>query len=160
MFIARIFLFTLLLPGTFTVVVPYAILAAGHGDHAVHWTIQHWLSLVPIATGAGMLLWCILDFARFGQGTVAPVDPPKLLVIRGLYRYVRNPMYVAVTTILLGEYLLFDSAGLLFNALGFLGCTHCFVVYYEEPNLLRRFGESYVHYRQHVHRWLPSFPKE
>jgi protein-S-isoprenylcysteine O-methyltransferase Ste14 len=159
-FNVRIILFTLLLPGTFTVAVPYALLAMDHGGHEQHGTLRQWLGIVPITTGALMLLWCIVDFARFGRGTLAPVDPPKHLVIRGLYRYVRNPMYVGVTIILLGEYLLFDSVGLLLNALGFFVCTHCFVVYYEEPSLSRRFGESYARYRKQVRRWLPGLPKE
>ena len=157
MFIARVILFTLLLPGTFTVVVPYAIIATGHGDDGLQRMPWHWLGLPPIIAGAVVVLWCIADFARFGRGTLAPVDPPKLLVVRGPYRHVRNPMYAGVITILLGEALLFASSALVVNALGFFLSTHCFVVCYEEPSLSRRFGGSYDRYRQQVHRWLPAF---
>jgi protein-S-isoprenylcysteine O-methyltransferase Ste14 len=160
MFIARIILFTLLLPGTFTVIVPYAIIATGQGGQGRAWTPPQWLGLLPIGVGAGMLLWCILDFARLGRGTLAPIDPPTVLVVRGLYRYVRNPMYVSVMLILLGEYVLFGTAGLLINLVCFFSCTHGFVVFYEEPDLRRRFGQSYVSYCSQVHRWLPLIPRE
>lgn len=159
MFLARIVLSALLLPGTFAVTIPYLIVSSGR-DLAVRWTIVHGLGMVPIAVGTGIVLWCIVDFALNGQGTLAPIDPPRQLVMRGLYRYVRNPMYLGVATILLGEALLFASSSLLWNALGFLISTHCFVVFYEEPDLSRRFGESYDMYRRKVHRWLPAFPME
>lgn len=157
MFIARVILFALLLPGTFTIAVPAAIIATGHAGQGLQRTPWHWLGLLPIAAGAALVIWCIVDFARLGRGTLAPVDPPRLLVVRGWYRHVRNPMYLGVITVLLGEALLFASSGLLCTALGFFLCTHCFVVLYEEPSLSRRFGDSYHRYRRQVHRWLPVF---
>src|SRR5262249_26139074 len=98
---------------------------------------------------------CIWEFARSGRGTLAPMDPPRDLVVRGLYRYVRNPMYLGVTAIILGEALLARSQALvLYWAVWFLA-ANLFVIAYEEPNLRRRFGQSYELYTQQVGRWLP-----
>jgi protein-S-isoprenylcysteine O-methyltransferase Ste14 len=112
-----------------------------------------------MSVGAGVLFRCIWDFAVAGRGTLAPVDPPRHLVVRGLYRYVRNPMYVGVVTILLGEALLFRSLALLCYAGIFLFVVHLFIVVYEEPALRRQFGESYENYCRRVHRWLPRQPQ-
>jgi len=86
---------------------------------------------------------------------LSPVDPTKELVIQGLYRYVRNPMYLAVSTILLGEALLVRSRGLLGYWVIFFAAVNLFVMAYEEPTLRRRFGESYTRYQERVGRWLP-----
>jgi protein-S-isoprenylcysteine O-methyltransferase Ste14 len=98
------------------------------------------------------------SFARFalqGLGTPAPVAPTKNLVVTGLYRYVRNPIYVAVVAIILGQAMLFgDSRLILFGALLWLG-FHLFVVAYEEPTLQLTFGAEYQTYRANVPRWIP-----
>jgi protein-S-isoprenylcysteine O-methyltransferase Ste14 len=115
----------------------------------------HLLGLGCIGLGAGLLAACIWEFARSGRGTLSPVDPPRELVIRGLYRYVRNPMYLSVTTIILGELLLTRSQALLaYWALWFLA-ANLFVIGYEEPTLRRRFGAPYEQYISQVGRWLP-----
>ena len=88
---------------------------------------------------------------------MAPVDPPKELVVRGLYRYVRNPMYVSVTFILIGETILFLSPGVLIETAIFVLAVYLFVVFYEEPTLRRQFGESYERYSRTVGRWIPRF---
>ena len=111
---------------------------------------------MPIALGACGLLKCVWDFAAIGRGTLSIVDPPRKLVVRGLYRYVRNPMYVSVLTIVFGEALFFQSKPLLQYALGCLLAVHLIVTFYEEPTLRRRFGESYVDYCRAVRRWLPG----
>jgi protein-S-isoprenylcysteine O-methyltransferase Ste14 len=111
-----------------------------------------------IGAGAVLLGICILEFARSGRGTLAPLDPPRELVVRGLYRYVRNPMYLSVATILLGELLLTRSRALLgYSAVWFV-VVNLFVLGYEEPALRRRFGESYERYCRAVRRWLPRLP--
>jgi len=97
----------------------------------------------------------VWDFAANGRGTLAPVDPPRTLVVRGLYRYVRNPMYVGVMTILLGESLFFASTTLLRYAIGCFVAFHLFIMLYEEPTLRSKFGESYITYCSAVNRWLP-----
>ena len=152
MLVLRSIFFALLLPGTVTLLLPYLILSR----RAVpHWDAIGLPGLVVILVGATILIWCIADFARLGRGTLAPVDPPKALVIRGLYRYVRNPMYVGVVLVLLGESALFRSASLLLYTAVFFLIANLFVIVYEEPNLRARFGESYEHYRRSVARWIP-----
>jgi protein-S-isoprenylcysteine O-methyltransferase Ste14 len=107
--------------------------------------------------GAAALLYCIWEFFSRGRGTLAPVDPPKNLVVRGLYQYVRNPMYVSVVTVLLGEAIFFLSVPVLIEAGIFVLMVHLFVVFYEEPVLKRQFGESYERCFQTVGRWIPRF---
>ena len=101
-------LFTVLIPGTVAVYVPLTIVrgrapAAGLGLLA---------AFVVLALGAGIYAWCVWDFATFGRGTPAPIDAPKRLVVRGLYRVTRNPMYVGVLTVILGWALFFRAPGL------------------------------------------------
>ena len=103
------------------------------------------------------MLWCVWEFFSEGRGTLAPIDPPKHLVVRGPYKYVRNPMYVSVVTILLGEAVFFSSKQILLEAAIFMAMTYLFVVFYEEPTLRRLFGESYEKYMQTVGRWIPRF---
>jgi protein-S-isoprenylcysteine O-methyltransferase Ste14 len=108
------------------------------------------------AVGAAVALWCIFTFAAIGKGTPAPFDPPRRLVIRGPYRFVRNPMYIggglalASAALFYGSWLLLVYAGLLFLA------THLFVLSYEEPTLRRTFGPDYEAYCRQVHRWWPT----
>ena len=152
----RSILFALLLPGTVTVAVPYLIVHQTHAAQFEHWTLWRWLGLLPISVGAVIVVWCIWDFAASGRGTLAPVDPPRQLVVRGPYRCVRNPMYVGVVVILLGEALLFQSFPLVVYTIFFFVAVQCFVVLYEEPALRRKFGESYEAYCHRVHRWRPQ----
>jgi protein-S-isoprenylcysteine O-methyltransferase Ste14 len=150
----RSLLWALLLPGLFAGYVPwrYFGLAQVHLDFGEP---RQLLGLLGMGTGGGLLAVCIWEFARSGRGTLSPVDPPRALVVRGLYRYVRNPMYLSVTAIVLGEVLLTGSlALLLYWAVWFLA-ANLFVLGYEEPALRRRFGPSYEEYVQRVGRWLP-----
>lgn len=119
----------------------------------------HVIGLVCIAVGTMLLGWCIFDFARHGRGTLAPPDAPRQLVVDGLYRYVRNPMYLSVTTIVLGELLLTRSAALLFYWAVWFAAVNLFVMGYEEPTLRRRFGAAYERYTQQVGRWVPRMPR-
>jgi len=100
-------------------------------------------------------LWCVGAFAWIGKGTPAPFDPPRRLVIRGPYRFVRNPMYIGAATALAGAALFFRSLGLFAFVSGFLLVTHLFVLLYEEPTLRRLFGPEYADYCAHVDRWRP-----
>jgi protein-S-isoprenylcysteine O-methyltransferase Ste14 len=84
-----------------------------------------------------------------------PIDPPKELVVKGLYRYVRNPMYVGILLIIIGEAIFFEGGLLALYTLVVFLVTHTFVILYEEPTLQRLFGESYKWYRREVGRWLP-----
>ncbi|MGH7522024.1 MAG: methyltransferase family protein [Gemmatimonadales bacterium] len=159
MLVVRSLFFALILPGSVTLVIPYFILSARGGIAVPHWGPAQYVAAVVTAAGAVVLIRCIADFARIGRGTLAPVDPPKTLVVRGLYRYVRNPMYVGVLGVLLGEALLFQSVPLLtYTAIWFL-FVNLFVSFYEEPTLRAQFGESYQQYRRAVRRWIPGRPK-
>ena len=151
----RSIFFALLLPGTVTVVIPYFIACRGRVAQFSQWTPWRYTGLLPLVTGASIVLWCIWDFAVVGHGTLAPIDPPTQLVVRGPYRYVRNPMYVGAVLILLGEAVLFASAALVIYVAVFIVVAHCFVVLYEEPTLHRKFGESYDAYHHRVRRWIP-----
>jgi len=113
------------------------------------------LGAILIVLGACGYMWCALEFAFRGHGTPFPADPPKVLVARGLYRFVRNPMYVSVLTVLVGECVVFASWKFLAYAaivgVGF----HLFVMIYEEPTLRRKMGPAYVEYCREVRRWIP-----
>jgi protein-S-isoprenylcysteine O-methyltransferase Ste14 len=112
---------------------------------------------VCIGVGVALLAACIFEFARSGRGTLSPVDAPRHLVVRGLYRYVRNPMYLSVTMIILGEALVAHSVALpVYWAVWFV-CANLFVIGFEEPSLRRRFGSSYDEYARQVGRWVPNF---
>jgi protein-S-isoprenylcysteine O-methyltransferase Ste14 len=111
--------------------------------------------LVLFAAGGAIYGWCVWDFAAFGRGTPAPIDAPKRLVVRGLYRYTRNPMYLGVLTVILAWAVLFGFFELLVYAACVWVCFQCFVVYYEEPHLKKTFGASYDQYLARVGRWLP-----
>jgi protein-S-isoprenylcysteine O-methyltransferase Ste14 len=90
-----------------------------------------------------------------GRGTPAPIAPPERLVVGGEYRFVRNPMYVALIMAVLGQAMIFGSLGLLVYALGMWAITAAFVRWYEEPVLLKRYGDEYERYRQAVRAWVP-----
>lgn len=117
----------------------------------------HLFGLVLMTAGVTLLVACIWEFAVSGHGTLAPVDPPTELVVGGLYRWVRNPMYLSVATLLTGEVLLVQSAALLTYFLAWFAFVNIFVLAYEEPALRRTFGASYEQYARSVGRWLPSF---
>jgi len=145
-----------LLPGLVAGYVPWRFFGLGWVRLDL-FNPAHLVGLVCIGLGAALLGACIWEFARSGRGTLAPVDPPRELVVRGLYWYVRNPMYLSVTTILVGELLLTGSRALFVYWAVWFVFVNLFVIGYEEPNLRRRFGASYERYTQQVGRWLPRF---
>jgi len=148
-------LFTVLVPGTVAVLVPYGILA--RGGAVLDLEPFRALPAAPLlALGAATYFWCLWDFAVAGRGTPAPIDPPRQLVARGLYRYVRNPMYVGVLLVIVGWSALFDSVALLSYAAAVAVAFHLFVVLIEEPMLRRRFGPAYDAYCGAVRRWIPG----
>ena len=128
----------------------------GLSEVRLDWTnALHIVGLILVASGAALLIACIVEFARRGRGTLSPVDPPKELVVQGLYRYVRNPMYLSVSTIVLGEVMLTKSVPLFLYWVIWFACVNLFVMGYEEPYLRRQFGESYATYTREVGRWIP-----
>jgi protein-S-isoprenylcysteine O-methyltransferase Ste14 len=150
----RALFWTLALPGVFGFYLPWTLfdLGAIRIDAS---NPRHLLGLLCIGAGALLLLACIWEFARRGRGTLSPVDPPKHLVVSGLYRFVRNPMYLSVTMIVFGQLLLAMSRGLLMYWLIWFGAVNVFVMVYEEPTLREQFGEDYERYTRAVGRWLP-----
>jgi protein-S-isoprenylcysteine O-methyltransferase Ste14 len=145
-------IFMAVAPATVTIYLPYALLTSSHAPQPGS---LRYLGLLPIIVGAVAECWCARDFAIKGRGTPAPFDPPKELVARGLYRRVRNPMYVGVMTILAGESLFFASRTLVVYALAVFVWFNIFVLLHEEPTLRRKFGEAYERYCEAVPRWLP-----
>ena len=119
-----------------------------------------WIGLLPAMLGAAIMVSCVWDFGAAGHGTPAPFDPPRRLVTRGPYRWVRNPMYLGMALALAGEAVLFarPTRGLFAYALVLMVITQLFVVFYEEPTLRRKFGADYDRYVASVNRWLPKKP--
>jgi protein-S-isoprenylcysteine O-methyltransferase Ste14 len=112
--------------------------------------------MVVVAAGAALAIWSILAFALLGRGTPAPFDPPRRLVARGPYRYVRNPMYLGATLALAAAALFYETVAMWAYAGGFFLLMHVVVVGYEEPTLRRTFGRDYEQYCRQVRRWLPA----
>ncbi len=150
-----------LAPGVVTLVVPAVILYfTGAVDFG--WGLPPPTSwLLPLLgcalIGLGLLIMykTISLFASVGEGTLAPWDPPRKLVVRGIYRYVRNPMISGVLFILLGEAALFGSLALLVWFLDFFAFQAIYMPLVEERGLARRFGEDYLVYKRNVPRWIP-----
>ena len=143
-------LFTVLVPGTVAVYLPRAIVDGA--SPASRWAL---VAALPVwAIGAAIYAWCVWDFATFGRGTPAPIDAPKRLVVRGLYRRTRNPMYVGVLTVISGWVALYRTGALAAYAVLVATAFHLFVVHHEEPHLRRLFGDEYDVYRARVGRWL------
>ncbi len=144
--------FLILIPCTVLGVVPWLLLDVGARFDPGPW---RFIAIVPIAAGIAAMLWCNWDFAVRGRGTGAPYDPPRLLVAHGLYRHVRNPMYVSALTIILGLALWTGAYSLLVYAASLAILYSLFVRFYEEPHLRRIFGHSYDTYCGAVPRWWP-----
>ena len=113
------------------------------------------LGILLIAVGLLPLIDSFVRFALQGGGTPAPIAPPQRLVVTGFYRYVRNPMYVGVVSVVLGQAVLFADARLLWYAAFVWLAFHLFVILYEEPTLRRAFEADYAPFFAHVPRWLP-----
>jgi protein-S-isoprenylcysteine O-methyltransferase Ste14 len=140
----------LVLPGIAGFALPPVLAAVDPWRSAVWWQ-----GAPAMTMGVILVLWCVRDFYAAGKGTLAPWDPPKHLVIVGLYRYVRNPMYAGVLILVCGWSILLASPVLAFYtgvlAIGF----HIRVILSEEPFLLSRFGDGWKRYRANVGRWVP-----
>ena len=152
LFLRALFAF-LALPTIVGGVVPWLILRNDHSR--VTGTPLGW----PLVLfGASVLLWCIRDFYVIGKGTLAPWDPPKKLVTVGLYRLVRNPIYIGVVGYVLGWSVIAGSRRMAVYAVVLAVGFHLRVVFYEEPTLARQFGIEWHVYRANVNRWWPKRP--
>lgn len=147
--------FFALAPGTVAGLVPF-LLTGWHVSHR-YWLPVRVFGAVLIVAGAAVLVAAFARFVREGIGTPAPVAPTANLVVGGLYRYVRNPMYIAVTVAIVGQALLLGQPGLLAYAAVVAAAFVAFVLGYEQPALRRRFGAQYETYQRAVPGWWPRW---
>jgi len=148
-------LFLLVSPGVFAGLIPWLLTRWEMRDPFEGWVALRIVGVLLLAAGTGVVLQAFARFAFEGFGTPAPFAPPQRLVVGGLYRYVRNPMYFAVTAVIAGQALLLGRPWLLLYAAGFLAVVAAFARWYEEPALRRKFGADYDEYRRTVPGWLP-----
>lgn len=146
-------IFLLLAPGTAAGLVPWWI--SGWEVQPAFFPAARLAGALLVGLGLAALLESFARFALVGLGTPAPVLPTQRLVVTGLYRHVRNPMYLAVTALVLGQALMFGDARLLVYAACLWLIFHLFVLAYEEPTLRRSFPQDYEAFVRNVPRWLP-----
>ncbi len=147
----------ILLPGIVAGLIPYYLNFYFqepniYDDHI----IMRIAAYIFLGFGAVIFLWTILLFASVGKGTLAPWNPPRRLVVRGPYRYVRNPMIIGVISILIGEAFYLNSMLILIWAVIFFAMNTVYFELIEERRLERKFGDSYVDYKESVSRWIPG----
>ncbi|MCY3959704.1 MAG: isoprenylcysteine carboxylmethyltransferase family protein [Chloroflexi bacterium] len=152
----KVALFTLVVPGTIAVLVPLLI----KWDRPVAEGPTLWLGVCLLALGTLLYLRSVWDFAVSGGGTPAPIDAPKRLVTNGIYRYSRNPIYVAVLIAIAGWTSLFQAPLLLVYGGALFALYSFFVQRHEEPHLAREFGEEYTAYKASTGRWLPRLRRK
>jgi protein-S-isoprenylcysteine O-methyltransferase Ste14 len=145
---ARALVAFLVLPGVVAFLVPLLLLKPGLA------AFSNWWGLVPLGVGIVLLLECAREFYVVGRGTLAPWAPPTSLVSTGLYKWSRNPMYIAVSLILFGWSIGYGSWPMVLYAVAVLVGFHLRVVFHEEPWLAQTFGDSWTQYRTRVSRWL------
>lgn len=147
-------LYLLLLLPFFLILIPYKILLSPGYIYYFYIGTVRYLGLIPIALGVVIYLLCSYSFVFSGKGTPIPFTPTKNLVVTGLYRFVRNPLYIAGVFVLTGEALLFQSIGIMIYCLIMFGIFN-FHVLIEEALLADKFGATYEQYRKSVPRWIP-----
>lgn len=151
----RNLVFTILQPGIVAGLIPFLIVRDDLQKISVSlFVFHHYLGFIIIIIGLLITLHCILQFVIHGRGTLSPADPTKQLVGVGLYRFSRNPMYVGVILILVGEVVSMQSIHLLLYTIVVFFGFHAFIVFIEEPRLKRDFGKEYTAYRHQVRRWI------
>ncbi len=151
----RNLVFTILQPGLVAGLIPYLLLRIEGKPYLPDvWGSWQFSGVAVMTLGFSLMVICILQFAVDGNGTLSPLDPTKNLVVRGFYRYCRNPMYVGVILLLMGEVLFHRSFVLAgYSAVVFTG-FNLFIVFHEEPRLKREFGNDWDDYRKRVRRWF------
>ena len=152
--VAKTLVFTVFVPGTVAGYVPWRLTQ----DAAVPVSgAEEWAAITVIAIGIAIYLHTAFwGFALIGGGTPAPIAPTKILVVKGLHRFVRNPMYLGVALVIGGQACLFHSMLIAIYLACFWLIVHLFVLLYEEPTLRKQFGEQYDRYRTSVPRWIPK----
>ena len=148
-------LFLVVVPGVVAGLVPWWITGWDVREPLAHWLLLRVVGALMLVAGVGVLVHAFARFVVEGVGTPAPVAPTERLVVGGLYGYVRNPMYLAVAAVIVGQALLLGHLVLLLYAGVFVAVVVAFVRGYEEPTLARRYGEDYAAYRRAVPGWWP-----
>ena len=148
-------MFLALAPGTMAGLVPWWITRWRFDAPVSPWLPMRWIGGLITLAAAAFLVHAFARFVLDGLGMLAPVAPTERLVVSGVYRHVRNPMYLAVTGAIVGQALLFGQLWLLAYAAAFLAVTAAFVHWYEEPTLARQFPHDYPTYRDAVPEWWP-----
>jgi len=153
--ILRNLFFTILQPGLVAGLIPVWILGRKANNlFNKPWQLYQFSGFLVFVGGFLIMLICIISFAVKGRGTLSPADPTKKLVVTGLYRYSRNPMYIGVVMILTGEAIFFQSVSLWIYLLVVIIAFNIFILLHEEPRLQKDFGEEYKKYCQKVRRWI------
>lgn len=147
--------FLVVAPGVVAGVIPWWLTGWVVTQPGPYWVVPRVAGIVTVAAGVAVLVDAFAWFVVEGVGTSAPVAPTERLVVGGLYRYVRNPMYLAVAGIIVGQALLLGQLVLLLYATVFGVAVAAFVRWYEEPTLQRRFGAQYEAYSLAVPSWWP-----
>lgn len=151
----RNLIFVILQPGIVAGLAPYFIAGSSlENTFANDFLLHHFVGLLLFLFGASILLHCVTRFAIDGHGTLSPADPTIRLVTSGLYKYSRNPMYVGVMLILIGEVVFIQSAELLLYVVAICVLFSLFIKYHEEPRLRKDFGQDYEMYCNKVRRWV------
>ena len=147
--------FFLVAPGTVVGLIPWLLTGWQVREPLPYWAPMRVLGVILLAAGLFALVQAFVRFVVEGLGTPAPIAAPERLVVGGLYRHVRNPMYVAILAAIVGQALLLGQLGLLLYPAAFWLMAAAFVRFYEEPALTRRFGADYEAYRRAVPAWWP-----
>lgn len=156
-------LFSLVLPITNVILVPLYLISSYNNRLLAFDSVLSGLMLIIgiflIILGSLFVIYANKSFLKIGNGTLAPWDPPKKLVATDLYKYVRNPVVSGILMILLGETLIFASIELFLWFVTFFIVNYVYIVYWEEPRLIKRFGKDYINYTKNVPRWIPGLKK-
>jgi len=154
LFLRNLF-FTILQPGVVAGLIPFLLAKKSLGTILTNpFHAHHYVGMMVGIVGVGITLHCIANFAIHGRGTLSPADPTRRLVISGLYKFSRNPMYVGVMLTLIGEAIFTQSNNLWVYSLGVFTAFNLFIIFREEPRLKKDFGTSYHEYCKTVRRWI------
>ena len=156
--IIKTLIFIVLVPGSVTVIIPYLILKDSLST-VLQFSLPYCFGLFPAFLGLIICFWCFADFINKGAGTPSPFDPPRQLVVEGLYRYVRNPMYIGINMVVFGWAVVTGNPWNYFYALIVPIIFHLRVVLYEEKEMQRLFNRQWDHYKRSVPRWGLRFKR-
>jgi protein-S-isoprenylcysteine O-methyltransferase Ste14 len=148
-------IFTVVMPGSVIGLIPFLLSRWEIREPLLGTAVVRWVGLVLLLSAAPIFIDFLARFVWEGRGTPVPIAPTRHLVVHGPFQYVRNPGYVAVLTMIVGQGLFFGNVAVLEYAAGVAVVFHLFVVFYEEPTLRTQFGEEYVAYCAQVPRWIP-----